>query len=136
MAAGRLTAPLSAAQTATAISPVPEAFRRYGLAVQPRSQWGADLVPGAAMDVERDVRVLLVHHTASPNTVPMGGTATVLREIYAYQTGPAKGWPDVCYEFFVDPDGLEGEVLVANPDADPDAFNPPGTRATRITSPA
>jgi catechol 2,3-dioxygenase-like lactoylglutathione lyase family enzyme len=37
--------------------------------------------------------------------------------------------------FFVDPDGLEGEVLVANPDAEPDVFNPPGTRATRFSSP-
>ncbi len=33
--------------------------------------------------------------------------------------------------FFVDPDGLEGEVLVANPDAEPSVYNPPGTRATR-----
>lgn len=36
--------------------------------------------------------------------------------------------------FFVDPDGLEGEVLVANPDAEQDVFNPPGTRATRFSS--
>ena len=34
--------------------------------------------------------------------------------------------------FFVDPDGLEGEVLVANPDAVPGVFNPPGTRAIRF----
>ena len=38
--------------------------------------------------------------------------------------------------FFVDPDGLEGEVLVANPDAAPGVFNPPGTRATRFTPPS
>jgi catechol 2,3-dioxygenase-like lactoylglutathione lyase family enzyme len=37
--------------------------------------------------------------------------------------------------FFVDPDGLEGEVLVANPDAEPHVVNPPGTRATRFSSP-
>ena len=37
--------------------------------------------------------------------------------------------------FFVDPDGLEGEVLVANPDAEPDVFNPPGTRANRFSAP-
>jgi catechol 2,3-dioxygenase-like lactoylglutathione lyase family enzyme len=36
--------------------------------------------------------------------------------------------------FFVDPDGLEGEVLVANPDAEPGVVNPPGTRATRFSS--
>ncbi len=34
--------------------------------------------------------------------------------------------------FFVDPDGLEGEVLVPNPDAEPGVFNPPGTRAARF----
>ena len=37
--------------------------------------------------------------------------------------------------FFVDPDGLEGEVLVANPDAEPGRFNPPGTRAARFPAP-
>ncbi len=35
--------------------------------------------------------------------------------------------------FFVDPDGLEGEVLVANPDVDTDVYNPPGTRALRFS---
>ncbi len=33
--------------------------------------------------------------------------------------------------FFVDPDGLEGEVCVANPDARPGVVNPPGTPAAR-----
>jgi catechol 2,3-dioxygenase-like lactoylglutathione lyase family enzyme len=33
--------------------------------------------------------------------------------------------------FFTDPDGLEGEVVVANPDATPGVFNPPGTPAAR-----
>jgi catechol 2,3-dioxygenase-like lactoylglutathione lyase family enzyme len=33
--------------------------------------------------------------------------------------------------FFTDPDGLEGEVLVTNPDAVPGVLNPPGTRAAR-----
>ena len=31
--------------------------------------------------------------------------------------------------FFTDPDGLEGEVCVANPDAVPGVVNPPGTPA-------
>ncbi len=34
--------------------------------------------------------------------------------------------------FFRDPDGLEGEVCVANPDAQPGVFNPPGTPAARF----
>ena len=33
--------------------------------------------------------------------------------------------------FFRDPDGLEGEVCVANPDARPGVFHPPGTPAAR-----
>jgi catechol 2,3-dioxygenase-like lactoylglutathione lyase family enzyme len=33
--------------------------------------------------------------------------------------------------FFTDPDGLEGEVCVANPDARPGVVNPPGTPARR-----
>jgi hypothetical protein len=33
--------------------------------------------------------------------------------------------------FFRDPDGLEGEVCVINPDAVPGVANPPGTPATR-----
>jgi catechol 2,3-dioxygenase-like lactoylglutathione lyase family enzyme len=33
--------------------------------------------------------------------------------------------------FFVDPDGLEGEVCVRNPDAEAGIFNPPGTPAAR-----
>jgi catechol 2,3-dioxygenase-like lactoylglutathione lyase family enzyme len=33
--------------------------------------------------------------------------------------------------FFVDPDGLEAEVCVPNPDAQPGVFHPPGTPAAR-----
>ena len=33
--------------------------------------------------------------------------------------------------FFTDPDGLEGEVCVANPDARPGVMNPPGTPSPR-----
>ena len=33
--------------------------------------------------------------------------------------------------FFRDPDGLEGEVLVDNPDSLPAVHNPPGTPAVR-----
>jgi catechol 2,3-dioxygenase-like lactoylglutathione lyase family enzyme len=33
--------------------------------------------------------------------------------------------------FFVDPDGLEAEVCITNPDAQPGVFNPPGTPSSR-----
>jgi catechol 2,3-dioxygenase-like lactoylglutathione lyase family enzyme len=36
--------------------------------------------------------------------------------------------------FFRDPDGLEGEVCVANRDAVPGVMNPPGTPAARYTA--
>jgi catechol 2,3-dioxygenase-like lactoylglutathione lyase family enzyme len=35
--------------------------------------------------------------------------------------------------FFRDPDGLECEVCVENPDRVPDLFNPPGTKAARYS---
>jgi catechol 2,3-dioxygenase-like lactoylglutathione lyase family enzyme len=35
--------------------------------------------------------------------------------------------------FFTDPDGLEGEVCVPNPDAVPGKYNPPGTPAARFS---
>ena len=35
--------------------------------------------------------------------------------------------------FFRDPDGLEGEVCVVNPDAQPGIVNPPGTPAARYS---
>jgi catechol 2,3-dioxygenase-like lactoylglutathione lyase family enzyme len=36
--------------------------------------------------------------------------------------------------FFTDPDGLEGEVCVPNPDAVPGVSNPPGTPAARYVT--
>ena len=33
--------------------------------------------------------------------------------------------------FFRDPDGLEGEVCIPNPDAEPGVLNPPGTPSSR-----
>ena len=35
--------------------------------------------------------------------------------------------------FFRDPDGLEGEVCVENPDQKPGVFNPPGTPSPRFS---
>jgi hypothetical protein len=36
--------------------------------------------------------------------------------------------------FFRDPDGLECEICVTNPDATPGVVNPPGTPASRFTT--
>ena len=37
--------------------------------------------------------------------------------------------------FFRDPDGMDGEVCVQNPDAEPGVHNPPGTPAARYHLP-
>jgi len=75
------------------------------LFVLPRDSWGADLAPRGEIAAET-VQFLLVHHTASSNTYPSGGSVEVLRQTYAFHTSAAKGWADVCYEFFVDHDGV------------------------------
>lgn len=73
-----------------------------GLQIHPRNDWGADLPPKRQMSAE-DVRFLLVHHTASANNAP--DARAVVRQTYAFQTGPAKLWPDICYHFMIGPDG-------------------------------
>lgn len=87
---------LAAAAAGSAVSVMP------GLAILPRDAWGADLPPRG--DITREAtRFLLVHHTASPNSYR--SARDVIRSAYAFQTGPAKGWPDVCYGFFIGRDG-------------------------------
>jgi N-acetylmuramoyl-L-alanine amidase len=78
-----------------------------GLHIHPRSDWGADLPPKGTMGPE-EVRFLLVHHTASSNVVP--DVREVIRQTYAFQTGPTKRWPDICYHFMVGPDGSVWET--------------------------
>jgi hypothetical protein len=75
------------------------------LFVLPRDSWGADLPPRGDIAAEA-VQFLLVHHTASSNRYPVGGSVEVLRQTYAFHTSSSKGWADVCYEFFVDHDGV------------------------------
>ena len=71
------------------------------LSIHPRATWGADLPPRGPLEPE-DVRFLLVHHAAVANSYGPSGVVPLLRNTYAYQTGPDKRWPDVCYNFFVD----------------------------------
>ncbi len=99
-------APFYAPDDLPAIPPVNVA---PDLNIYPRAAWGGDLLPKRPIATPEDVRFLLVHHTASSNKPPRGGTITTLRKTYAFQTGGGKGWPDVCYEFFVDRDGLVWE---------------------------
>jgi hypothetical protein len=73
-----------------------------GLRIHPRSEWGADLPPRGAIAPEI-VKFLLVHHIGSSNNVP--DPRAVIRQTYAFHTGPAKRWPDICYHFMIGPDG-------------------------------
>ena len=75
-----------------------------GLTVLRRASWGADLPAPADLPTEApgDVRVLLVHHSASTNDYGDGAAADQIRQFHTLHTGPEKGWPDVAYNFFVD----------------------------------
>jgi hypothetical protein len=75
-----------------------------GLTVLRRASWGADLPAPLDLPTEApgDVRVLLVHHSASPNGYAEADVAEEIRLFHALHTGPGKGWPDVAYNFFVD----------------------------------
>ncbi len=71
------------------------------LLIHPRTSWGADLAPRGPLYPE-EVRFLLVHHGAMPNSYAPGDVPGLLRSAFLYQTGSAKRWPDVSYNFFVD----------------------------------
>lgn len=75
-----------------------------GLTVLRRDSWGADLPAPAGLPTEGsgDVRVLLVHHSASTNDYGEDQAADQIRQFHTLHTGPEKGWPDVAYNFFVD----------------------------------
>ena len=77
-----------------------------GLDIVPRAAWGGDLPPVGPVPDEPDVRFLLVHHTAGANDYGADDVVDILRDIYAFHTSPAKGWPDVAYNFFVDRFGV------------------------------
>ena len=89
---GALSSGSAAAAGAQADSP---------LVIRPRSDWGADLPATGELDSE-DVRFLLVHHTASANDYGPDEVVGKLRSYFGYHTSPAKGWPDLAYNFMVD----------------------------------
>jgi hypothetical protein len=91
----------AAADDVPADAPLPVAVAP-GLEVRLRDTWGADLPPRGRIAPE-DARFLLVHHTASASNY--ASARDVIRGTYSFHTGAAKGWPDVCYEFFIGRDG-------------------------------
>jgi N-acetylmuramoyl-L-alanine amidase len=73
-----------------------------GLVIYPRDAWGANLPPTGPIAVETP-QFFLVHHTASSNAY--SSAAGLIQATYAFHTSAAKGWSDVCYEFFIGRDG-------------------------------
>lgn len=73
--------------------------------IEPRSAWAAGLAPQGRLSVEKpgDVRFLLVHHSQTPpdSRADIPGR---LAGMYRYHTS-SKGWPDIAYNFLVDPYG-------------------------------
>lgn len=75
-------------------------------AIHPRADWARGLAPvsGLSREAEGDVRFLIVHHSESPNTDTVDAIPGRLRSFFGFHTGTKK-WPDVAYNFFVDPFG-------------------------------
>ena len=70
--------------------------------IRRREEWaGAIRSPVGPLSTE-DVRFLLVHHTAGVTQYAENSVPGQLRGIFDFHTSPAKGWPDVCYNFFID----------------------------------
>jgi hypothetical protein len=84
-----------------------------GLLIHPRDQWGADLPSKGPIGPET-VKFLLVHHTASSNVV--ADPRAIIRQTYAFHTGPEKRWPDICYHFMIGPDGSIWETRAGSLD--------------------
>ena len=96
------TAGISAGARAAVGPAVPPVEVLPGLSIYPRAAWGANLPPTGPIDVESP-QFLLVHHTASSNSY--SSAVSLIQATYAFHTSAAKGWSDVCYEFFIGRDG-------------------------------
>lgn len=75
-----------------------------GLTINPRSSWAVDRLPKGPLSGE-DVRLLLVHHSASRNGHTGADAPAILRSFYDYHTSAEKGWNDIAYNFLIDADG-------------------------------
>ena len=73
-----------------------------GLRIHTRDEWGRNLKPRRKMRTEKDVKFLLVHHSAGNTFYSREQVKQQLQIVYGIHTGVNKRWPDVCYNFFVD----------------------------------
>lgn len=88
----------ASAQVRAATSPL----ERYGAVIRLRDSWASGIALPGGLQTEERVRVLLIHHSDTSNTYQQSEVPKILRGIWAHHTGPAKRWPDVAYNFFVD----------------------------------
>lgn len=74
--------------------------------IHPRDDWAQGRKPVGPLRMEKpgDARFLLIHHSASPNSDSKESIPRRIRSFFDYHTG-TKGWPDVAYNFFIDPYG-------------------------------
>ncbi len=97
----------SASALAAPPSELPSVVVSPGLRVVTRDAWAIRRPPRGRIQVETDVRFLLVHHTAEPgNNYGPGDAPALLRGMYDYHTNSAKGWPDIAYNFLIDQFGV------------------------------
>jgi hypothetical protein len=105
---GGLAALAVGSPTAASARARPLPLAAYGVTVRPRSDWAKAPAKGP-LPSEPDVRLLLVHHSASSNNYTQDAVPGILRGFFGFHTGPEKGWPDVAYNFFVDRFGTAWE---------------------------
>ena len=68
----------------------------------PRAAWGADeSIRRAAPYYAPAVRMVFVHHTATPNGYAPSDVPAIIRSIYTYHVR-SNGWNDIGYNFLVD----------------------------------
>lgn len=73
-------------------------------AIHPRAEWAGHTRPARGQLVPEKPAFLLVHHSESPTPKRHAQVPQAIRSFFDYHTGP-KGWPDVAYNFLVDPFG-------------------------------
>ena len=117
MAPSMLGIPDAVASSSGLVTPA----RRFGRVDMPeirrRTDWAPDLPVRKPIEAE-DVKFLLVHHTADPDSnYQPDDVVGMLRKIYDYHTGAEKDWPDIAYNFFVDKFGRIWESRTGSVDS-------------------
>lgn len=106
-----ITSPTTAADAQLTPTAIPGAANAaYVPSVISRAGWGANerLRNGCVPTIRPTTKVIVVHHTAGSNNYTAAQSASIIRGIYAYDTGTL-GWCDVAYNMIVDKYGQRFE---------------------------